>query len=85
MRAHRWFEMLKTRQVKSISEIAASEKLSRTYVGSLLPLAFLAPDITEAILKSCQPVGFTLDQVLAKPQLPLEWATQRSAFGFADS
>jgi hypothetical protein len=36
VRAHRWFGMLKTRQVKSISEIAKVEQLSRAYVGSLL-------------------------------------------------
>jgi len=84
VRAHRWFEMLKTRQLKSISKIAAAEKLSRTYVGSLLPLAFLAPDITEAILEGYQPVGFTLDRVLAQPRLPLEWTAQRFALGFTN-
>jgi hypothetical protein len=84
VRAHRWFEMLKTRQVKSISEIAKVEQLSRAYVGSLLPLAFLAPDIVESILDGRQPIGVSLDRMLAQPRPPLEWTVQRSDFGFAD-
>ncbi len=84
VRVHRWFEMLKTRQVKSISEIAKAEQLSRAYVGSLLPLAFLAPDIVESILDGRQPIGFSLDRILAQPRPPLEWTAQRSDFGFAD-
>jgi len=84
VRAHRWFEMLKTSQVQSISEIATKEKLSRTYVGSLLPLAFLAPDIVETILEGRHPIGVSLHRILAQPQPLLEWDAQRSAFGFAD-
>jgi site-specific DNA recombinase len=84
VRAHRWFEMLRTSQVQSISEIAAKEKLSRTYVISLLPLAFLAPDIIEAILEARHPIGLSLIRILAQPQPLLEWGAQRSAFGFAD-
>jgi len=83
VRAHRWFEMLKTRQVKSTSEIAKAEQLSRAYVGSLLPLAFLAPDIVESILDGRQPIGVSLDRMLAQPRPSLEWTAQRSDFGFA--
>jgi site-specific DNA recombinase len=84
VRAHRWFEMLRTSQVQSISEIAAKEKLSRTYVISLLPLAFRAPDIVEAILEGRHPIGLSLVRILAQPQPLLEWGAQRSAFSFAD-
>jgi site-specific DNA recombinase len=76
--------MLRTSQVQSISEIAAKEKLSRTYVISLLPLAFLAPDIVEAILEGRHPIGLSLVRILAQPQPLLEWGAQRSAFSFAD-
>lgn len=66
VRAHRYFNMLKNHEVKSISEIAAKEKLSRSYIVNLLPLAFLSPDLTESILDGRQPVDMRLDELLKK-------------------
>ena len=34
----------------SVSELAAAEKLNRGYLGRILMLTLLAPDIVEAIL-----------------------------------
>ena len=50
VRAHHWFGMLRNGSVKSIADIARAEGLSRTYVSSVIPFAFLAPDITPQIL-----------------------------------
>jgi hypothetical protein len=49
-RAFRWRRMLEDGRYASISEIAAAEKIDRGYVGSILRLTLLAPDIVEAIL-----------------------------------
>lgn len=76
-RAHRWFGMLKTGEPGSISEIARLESTPRTYVSRLIPLAFLAPDITTAILEGRQPVELTLDRLLNIMPLPLAWDEQR--------
>lgn len=46
----------------------------------LLPLAWLAPDITEAILEGRQPRGLTVKRLLAK--LPMDWEEQRWVLGF---
>ena len=81
VRAHQWFDMLKDRTVESISEIAKSEKLPRTYVSSVIPFALLAPDITEAILEGTQPIDLNLDRLI-NAALPLQWAEQRSVLGF---
>ncbi len=81
VRAHQWFELLKTRKVKSIAEIASQEGLQRAYVSSLIPLAFLAPDITEKILQGRQPVELTLDRVLRQKPLPIDWSAQKSSLG----
>ncbi len=40
--------------------MAAAEKIERGYLGSLLRLTLLAPDIVEAILDGRQPEGMTL-------------------------
>lgn len=80
-RAHHWFELLKQGQVNSMAEIARQEKLARSYVSTLLPLAFLAPDITQAVFAGRQPVDLNLDRLLHL-SLPLEWVAQRKALGF---
>lgn len=82
VRAHHWFEMLKNRQIESISDLAKAEHVERTYPSRIIPLAFLAPDITEAILKGTQPIDLTLNRLLAAMPLPLAWEAQRSVLGF---
>ena len=49
----------------------------------MLPLAFLAPDIVEAILHGRQPVELATAR-LKRIRLPLSWAEQRLVLGFAD-
>src|ERR1700761_6870305 len=54
-RAFRWKRTLETGRYVSVSDIAAAEKIDRGYVGSILRLTLLAPDIIEAILDGRQP------------------------------
>ncbi len=74
-RAFRWREMLESGAYATISEIAAAEKINETYVGRVLRLTLLAPDIVEAILNGRQPADVTL-AVLMKP-FAVEWTEQR--------
>jgi len=83
VRAHEWFEMLKNRTVESITDLAKIEDVQRTYPSRIIPLAFLAPDITEAILEGRQPIDLTLDRLLAAMPLPLAWDAQRTVLGFS--
>ena len=48
----------------SISEMAAGEKIERGYLGTLLRLTLLAPELVEAILNGRQPEGVTLPRLL---------------------
>ena len=45
-------------------------------------LAFLAPDIVEAILAGRQPVEFTANRIRRVGTLPLDWDDQRRRLGF---
>jgi hypothetical protein len=54
-RAHRWKKMLSDGRYVSVTELAAGEKLDRGYLGKILMLTLLAPDIVEAILDGQQP------------------------------
>ena len=51
------------------------------YDRKVCRLAFLAPDIQEAILDGRQPAGLTLDRLISQP-LPTRWSAQREALGF---
>ena len=74
-RAFRYQRMLEQGRYASITELAEAEKLDRGYVGRLLHLTLLAPDIVEAILAGRQPEGLTL-AVLAGG-VPVGWDVQR--------
>ena len=74
-RALRWQKLLDAGTCASISDIARAEKLDRTYIGDVLRLTLLAPEIVEAIVEGRQPAEMTLP-VLMKP-FALDWAGQR--------
>ena len=80
-RAFRYQRMLDEGRYASISEMAAAERIERGYLGSLLRLTLLAPDIVQAIIDGRAPDSVTLP-VLLKP-VPLGWAEQSAVFGIA--
>ena len=74
-RAFRWREMLEKGEYLTIREIAAAEKINESYVGRVLRLTLLAPDIVEGILGGRQPAGLQLDALLRR--FPVDWRQQR--------
>ena len=58
----------------------AETGLTCAYIRGLTRLAYLAPDIQDAILSGRQPVGLTLEQ-LVRSDIPLDWAEQRRRYG----
>lgn len=79
-RAHRCFETLASGQ-GSVAELAASEGISDRYMSRLLPLAFLAPDIVEAIASGRHPVDLTAHRLIRTLDLPIAWPAQRQLLG----
>jgi len=47
-----------------------------------MPIAFLAPDITEAILDGRQPTELSAARLKRMRDLPLDWQQQRRYLGF---
>jgi DNA invertase Pin-like site-specific DNA recombinase/2-hydroxychromene-2-carboxylate isomerase len=80
-RAHRCFEALVSGQVRSVAELATVEGISDRYVSSLLPLAFLAPDIVEAIAAGRHPPELTAHRLIRTVDLPIAWAAQKQLLG----
>ena len=62
------------------AEIAQRFGLSDAHVRRLLRLSYLAPAIVEAIVEGRQPRILTVKLLLRA--IPLDWADQRTAFGF---
>jgi hypothetical protein len=79
-RAHSWVARLLSGPASSIRAIAQAEGLTGRYVARIIPLAFLAPDITEAILEGSHPQDLTLAKLCQR--LPLAWPEQRRTLGF---
>jgi hypothetical protein len=78
-RAHRWFDELGTGKASSLAEIARRERLAVRYVGRVIRLAFLAPDIVESIVEGRQPTILTAEAVTRHIEIPLEWRAQAAA------
>ena len=57
--------------------LARAEGVHHAYVGKLLRLTLLAPDVVEAVLDGRLPKGLKLED-LVRP-LPADWAGQRRA------
>jgi hypothetical protein len=76
-RAFRYQRLLDEGRYSSISEMAAGERIERGYLGTLLRLTLLAPDIVEAVLDGRQGTAVGLPKLL-RP-LQVSWAAQRAA------
>ena len=77
-RAFRYQKQLDEGRYASISEMATAERLERGYLGSLLRLTLLAPDIVQGILDGRAPEEISLPRVL--DGFPLHWAEQVKIF-----
>jgi len=78
-RAFRWRRMLEEGRYGSIRELAAVEGIDRAYVGRLLNLTLLAPEVVEAIVDGRQPAATALPGLITP--LPVDWNEQRRWVG----
>ena len=73
-RAFRWRRLLEEGRYASIRELAKAEGVDRNYVGRLLNLTLLAPEVVEAVLEGRQSAGCTLPTLL--DLRPATWKEQ---------
>jgi hypothetical protein len=79
-RAHRWRSLLESGHYRSIEALAHAVKLDSSYVGRILRLTLLAPDIIMAILDGREPSGLSLGKLIKT--WPSDWVEQRVVLGF---
>lgn len=81
VKAYRLQKKLDKNPTMTIAELATKEGLTKGYVGRLMRLNLLAPDIVEAILFGKQPRELKLQDLL-RNEIPHIWQEQREKFGF---
>jgi hypothetical protein len=74
-RAFRWRDMLESGEYATIREMAHAEKINETYVGRVLRLTLLAPEVVEAILSGRQSTHLQLETLMKR--FPVDWTEQR--------
>ena len=87
-KGRRWQEQIESSEYASLEDLAhavgssrrsrqAKTGVDRTYVGRMLRLTSLAPDIIEAILRGDEPDDLSLEKL--RKNLPVRWDDQRKS------
>jgi len=83
--AHKALGMLVAGDAASVDAASAALGMDASDVTRLIPLAFLAPDITTAILDGRCPTSLTANRLRSIGPLPADWAEQRRILEFVGS
>ncbi len=74
-RTFHWQDLVDSGKYSSITELADAIGVDRSYVGRIMRLALLAPDIVEAIVDGREPSGLSLERLVKRR--PVVWEEQR--------
>jgi hypothetical protein len=74
-RAFRWKRMLDDGRYASITEMATVERIERGYLGRILQLTLLAPEIVEAVLDGAATGALNLPRLMES--FPSYWRDQQ--------
>ncbi len=81
--AHAWLNDLISGRSESFADIALRENTDKRHVARTVRLAFLAPDIVEAMLAGREPIEHSAHRLLKQKAFPLNWNEQLKTFGFS--
>jgi DNA invertase Pin-like site-specific DNA recombinase len=81
LRAHSYLNAITKPSRPTLAQVAIDHEVPASEVSRILPLAFLDPMITKAILDGSQPPTLTVDALTRLTDLPLAWSQQRKALG----
>ena len=73
-----WQTQLESGEYASLEDLAKDVGCDRTYVGRMLRLTSLAPDVIEAILRVNEPDSLSLEKL--RKHLPVRWDEQRKTW-----
>jgi site-specific DNA recombinase len=79
--AFNWVARLTSGKGITTAELARQDGIDDGEISRVLPLAFLAPDIVEAIVQGRQPITLTATYLKRLKPLPTSWPEQRRVLG----
>lgn len=74
-KAHLWQDQIEAGEYASMEDLARELGVNRSYVGRMLRLTSLAPDIVAAIVEGNEPQGISLEKL--RKEMPVRWEEQR--------
>jgi len=77
-KAHVWMEMIEKGEVANISQLAKRLGEDQSYIGKILKLVNLSPELQQAIIEGREPESLTMAR-LRKP-FPEDWEEQKKVF-----
>ena len=69
-RAWSWRRKLETGAASTIQDIAAAEKVSDRFVGRMIRLAYLSPNVLETLVITRKPPAISINDLMAVAELP---------------
>jgi DNA invertase Pin-like site-specific DNA recombinase len=78
-RANDWVDRILRGEIPNQRALAKETGFDERYISRIIPLAFLAPDIIEAIIEGRQTPNLSLEQFVS--EIALEWTIQRTRLG----
>lgn len=78
-RGHHWRDLIESGKYGGLKALAQALDVDRSYVGRMIKLTLLAPDIIEAIIRGREPSGLSLARLLEV--CSIRWSEQREAVG----
>ncbi|EAQ33580.1 putative phage-related protein [Nitrobacter sp. Nb-311A] len=82
-RAWNWRRKLERGEVSTLHNIAMAERVTDQYVGRMMWLAYLSPNVLERLVIHRQPPALALNDLMAVPDLP--WTQQMERVFGSDS
>jgi hypothetical protein len=79
-RAGDWVRRMEADECKHQRDLAKATRLEPRYINAILRVAFLAPEIVEAIIDGRQPPDLTLGSLTGA--LPMSWQQQKKLISF---
>lgn len=73
-KAYRWQDQLESGEYATLEDLATANGVDRTYIGRLLKLTSLSPDLVDEILEGNEPSGVSLRQL--RKGIPTIWNEQ---------
>jgi len=74
VRAWKWRRQLEEGEASTLQDIAGKERVSERFIGRMIRLAYLAPEVLEALVVKRRPPAISINEMVELAKLP--WGEQ---------